>query len=274
MRTVGRASLPFLAIMFFALTTGAGAETNVPADATKNNPYKNSFGMKFVPVPGTDVLFGTTEMTVDQYRAAGLGYRAPKFPQEGNHPVVNVSWDDAQAYCTWLSDQEGQKYRLPTDHEWSCAVGIGRQEDPNQSPESKSMKIADVFPWGRGKPEAGAGNYMGQEWNTAAGHAGAKMLELKEDWTLIPDYNDGVLFTAAVASYKPNSLGIFDLGGNVWEWCRDKFKPDSDEWLVLRGGGWRNYHKDPLLSSLRRRGGHGTRHDYYGFRVVLDVSKR
>jgi len=81
--------------------------------------YTNSLGMKMVPVPGTKILMATTEVTVDQYKAAGLGYKAPEFAQTGSHPAVNVSWNDAQKYVKWLSQKEGKKYRLPTDREWS-----------------------------------------------------------------------------------------------------------------------------------------------------------
>ena len=93
--------------------------------ACKEAPFVNSLGMKFVPVPGTNVLFCTTETTVAQYQAAGLGYQAPAFPQGSNHPAVNVSWNEAKAWCAWLSQREGKKYRLATDAEWSLAVGPG-----------------------------------------------------------------------------------------------------------------------------------------------------
>ncbi len=76
--------------------SGTGGGRNVPA--TKDSPFVNTLGMKFVPVPGTKVLFCTTETTVAQYQAAGLGYQVPAFSQGNNHPAVNVSWDDAKAW--------------------------------------------------------------------------------------------------------------------------------------------------------------------------------
>jgi formylglycine-generating enzyme required for sulfatase activity len=136
------------------------------------------------------------------------------------------------------------------------------------------MKIADVYPWGRGKPSGKAGNYMGQEWNNAAGVAAAKAYF---SWAkagqleLIPGYNDGVLFTAPVGSYAPNNLGIYDLGGNVWEWCEDKYSP-MKAWRVLRGGSWFSSYRDYLLSSFRYYGVVPEfRFADYGFRVVCEA---
>ena len=229
----------------------------------------NSLGMKMVAVPGTKVLMATTEVTVDEYRAAGLGYQAPEFAQGGNHPAVNVSWNDAQKYVKWLSKKEGKKYRLPTDREWSCAVGIGGMESAGGSPESKSGKVADVYPWGRGKPSGRAGNYFGQEWNNAAGVAAGKAFGMRAGWTLIPGYNDGVLFTAPVGSYTPNNLGIYDLGGNVWEWCEDEYLPSETD-RVLRGGSWLDDDRDDLLSSYRNCLIPEGRNSSRGFRVVCE----
>jgi len=231
----------------------------------------NSLGMKLVPVPGTKILMATTEVTVDQYKAAGLGYESPKFPQGGNHPAVNVSWNDAKKYCAWLSKKEGKKYRLPTDHEWSCAVGIGHLENPADNPASKSEKIVDVYPWGKGKPSGKAGNYMGQEWNSPMGIETAQKYGFKRgEWSLVPGYHDGVLFTSAVGNYSPNTFGIYDLGGNVWELCEDKFGGNGYDksMRVQRGGSWGYFTKDFVLSSSRIRNEPGSRSDNIGFRVV------
>ncbi|MBK8091920.1 MAG: SUMF1/EgtB/PvdO family nonheme iron enzyme [Verrucomicrobiaceae bacterium] len=136
-----------------AAPSGGGSSGNnaALASATKEQPFVNSLGMKFVPVPGTNILMCTTETTVAQYQAAGMGYQAPPFPQGSNHPAVNVSWNDAKAYCDWLSKKEGRKYRLPSDAEWSAAVG------------------ASAFPWGNSwPPPNNCGNYMGQEHKSSS----------------------------------------------------------------------------------------------------------
>ena len=147
--------------------------------ATKEHPFVNSLGMGFVPVPGADVLFSVWETRVKDYQAfcdaTERSWKKPRFSQTGDHPAVNASWEDATAFCEWLSQREGNKYRLPTDHEWSCAVGIGDREDAEAAPKSKDMKIADVFPWGKQWPPPNdAGNYFGEECKTAEGLAELK----------------------------------------------------------------------------------------------------
>ena len=104
----------------------------------------------------------------------GRSRKKPPFAQTMDDPVVNVSWEDAKAFCGWLSGKEGygKRYRLPTDHEWSCAVGIGDRENADATPKSKDNRMADVFPWGeQWPPPDDAGNYFGEECKTAAGLA-------------------------------------------------------------------------------------------------------
>ena len=214
------------------ITTPASLASSMAA-ATKENPFVNSLGMKFVPVPGTNVLFSLWETRVKDYQAfcdaTGRSWEKPDFPQTGDHPAVNVSWDDATAFCEWLSQREGNKYRLPTDREWSCAVGIGDREDAGGTPKSKAMKVDNVFPWGEHWPPPNdAGNYFGQECKTSAALAALKAVGYDTSmWVVIEGFNDGNVFTAVVGSFRPNELGIYDLGGNVWEWCQDEVRTGS-----------------------------------------------
>lgn len=202
--------------------------------------FSNMVGMTLVPVPGTKISMATTEVTVAQWQASGLPYQTPYFAQDGNHPAAIISWNDAQKYCRWLSKKEGRSYRLPTDHEWSCAVGIGHLENASSNPQQKDGVIKNAFPYGSGHPSGRAGNYLGAE---ASSVKSGEFLS-----TYMADYNDGYVYTAPVGSYAPNKLGIYDMGGNVWEWCQDKYAPSSNR-RVLRGASCVNAASDYLLSS-------------------------
>jgi hypothetical protein len=225
---------------------------------TPPNAFVNTLGMKFVQVPGTEVQFCIWETRVKDYAAyaaanAGVDgrWKKPGFKQETTHPVVNVSWNDAQAFCEWLTKKEmaagkikaGQKYRLPTDAEWSVAVGLGKEK--GDTPKEKDMGIKDVYPWGKEwPPPVGAGNYDGR---------------------LNVDKFD---YTSTAGSFAANKLGLHDMGGNVWEWCEDKYRPTSTA-HVLRGASWGFYPRGDLLSSYRWSGTPDYRTRVYGFRCVL-----
>ncbi len=213
-------------------TTGDGSiqsTGNLPP-ATKDAPFVNSLGMKFVPVPGTNILMCTTETTVAQYQAAGMGYRAPRYPQGSDHPAVNISWNDAKAWCAWLSKREGRRYRLPMDAEWSAAVGGSK------------------YPWGnQWPPPNNFGNYAGQELRSTTEEERKLFFR---GFELIGGFKDRHKFTAPVGSYPANGYGLHDLGGNAWECCEDKLKPEQP-WRVVRGGMWLESEREILSSSER-----------------------
>ncbi|MGV3659707.1 MAG: formylglycine-generating enzyme family protein [Prosthecobacter sp.] len=220
------------------VSPGTGAEQLA---ATKEHPFVNSLGMRFVPVPGTRMLMCTTETTVGQYRASGLGYRSPGYFQTNDHPAVFLTWEDVNAWCAWLSRKEGRKYRLPTSAEWGLAAG------------------RSTYPWGeQWPPPPNAGNYAGQEMREATA---AERVLLFKGFTIIGQYRDKHRFTAPVGSYRANALGIHDLGGNVWEWVQHR---------MLRGASWRNDPQADLASSAQyhvdKPGSTGADR---GFRVVL-----
>lgn len=239
--------------------------------------FTNRLGMKFVPVPGTSILMcihETRNQDYAAYAAANQGvdesWKKPVFAlpekkytirDDAAHPVVNVSWEDATAFCAWLGKQEGKTYRLPTDHEWSCAVGIGSQENAGETPEEKNGKVAG-YPWGASfpPPKNSVGNYCDITW--------VKKGEVSE--TKLGDYDDGALLTAGVMSYPANKLGIFDLGGNVCEWCQDKYRPESNS-RVLRGGSWGDFYRYYLESSNRSFSKPDVRRNTCGFRCVVVV---
>jgi hypothetical protein len=231
------------------------------ASATKDQPFVNLLGMKFVPVPitggptgGQRVLFSIWETRVQDYRSfrdeTKREWPRAALPQAETHPAVNVSWDDANAFCDWLTERErkmgklaaGEGYRLPTDHEWSCAVGIGGREDPAKTPADKSGQISGVYPWGdTWPPPSGAGNYFGEE-QPPEFHNTAR--------PPIAGYRDDFPQTAPVGSFTANGLGLYDLGGNAWEWCEDLRLPGSTI-RAQRGGSWGYGLRDFFLSSFR-----------------------
>lgn len=260
------------AVKGFDFKNVLGALPNHPTDqASKEKPFTNSLGMRFAAVPGTEIL-----MCIHETRRADYAAYAAANPEadpswkavalEGvpvgagdDHPVVNVSWDDAKAFCAWLGKKEGRTYRLPTDHEWSLAVGIGaREATSGTTPESLSARIKGEYPWGlQWPPTKGAGNYADEDCRK------------RFPWEkTIEGYSDGFAVTAPVMSFPPNELGIYDLGGNVWEWCDDWFNAERKE-HVFRGGSWGSSAREPLLSSFRAHQTANRRWRNDGFRCVL-----
>ena len=150
-------------------------------------------------------------------------------PYDDNHPVVNVSWNDAKVFCAWLSRKEGMTYRLPTEAEWEYACRAGTTtRHPAGDDKSSLVTIGNV--------------------------ADATAKEKFTSWTWALDEKDGWVFTAPVGSFRANAFGVHDMIGNVWEWCEDNYDanyysqrvgrdpqgPFSSEYRVLRGGSWNN----------------------------------
>jgi len=232
-------------------------------------PWTNSLGMKFLPLHS--VRMAIWETRVQDYdafcRETGRRHDSPDFAQGPTHPVVKVNWFDAVAFCRWLTDKERDEnileptlaYRLPTDLEWSAAVGL--PNEGGSTPEMRDGKIRNEFPWGKQwPPPGGAGNYADQ----SARRRGASVIE---------NYSDNFRETSPVGSFKPNALGLYDLGGNVWEWCAEGYKGSSSgagrDWGVLRGGSWSTNSRTELQSSYRNVVDRNDRDVIYGFRCVL-----
>jgi len=253
-----------------------------PAAARNGGPpqlnarWTNSLGMVFVPVAQAQVLFGQWETRVRDYTAYATetpgvfgswrnpSYKSVAVDNTPNCPVVNVSYPDALAFCEWLTVREQslgliaktQGYRLPSDLEWSVAAEIIELERPG-SPKEKDGAVINMYPWGPvWPPPSGAGNFADQ--------AAVKVLGAE----IIAGYRDGFATTAPVGSFAPNKLGLFDLSGNVWEWCADLYAPGREH-RVLRGGAWSSKTQRSLLSTFRYDVTPGTRSTDVGFRCVL-----
>ena len=176
--------------------------------------------------------FGIDFDTGKVVQNAGCTWSSPGFPhhvQTDDHPVVLVSWLDAEAFCAWLSEREGAIYRLPTEAEWeyACRAGSPRAYWCGDDPQClvAAANVADE----RLVDETG--------WMVEAGQ-----------------FDDGHAFTAPVGSFRPNALGLHDMHGNVWEWCADWYAADAyamgsvadptgpaaGDFRTIRGGGWLN----------------------------------
>ncbi|CAN5499632.1 formylglycine-generating enzyme family protein [soil metagenome] len=190
----------------------------------------------------------------DKVARTSGSWRSPGYPQTDEHPVVCVSWYDADTFVTWLNSKTDQvKFALPTEAEFELVLRAGSE---------------DQFYWGDG-PEGvkGLENVKDSSGNNAFG------------WTPSFSFSDGHAWPAPVRSYQPNDYGVYDLGGNVFEWCSDWFAPYSDEALtdpkgplignerVYRGGGWRS-SVSAHRSSARWGYNPVNRSNTLGFRVV------
>jgi formylglycine-generating enzyme required for sulfatase activity len=175
-----------------------------------------------------------------------------------NKPAIHVSWNDATAYCDWLSKKTGKTFRLPTEAEWEFAAGSG----------PKHYK----YSWGSYEPSnsENVGNVADETTHPKYG-------KWKNDGFV--GYKDGYFFAAPVGSFQPNELGLYDMTGNVWEWCSDWYDatyyanspgsnpvgPSSGSHRVLRGGSWCNTVSECRVAYRYYDGSAGR----CGFRVVL-----
>ncbi len=272
-----------LALLVAALTIfRAHAEPLAKAASMTSHRWTNSLGMIFVRVPHTAVSFSIYEARVKDF--ATFAATSPKLDGTNWHhalyhdvtpvsdgpdfPVVNVSRNDAVAFCAWLTASERlsgkiaamQSYRLPTDAEWSWAVGIGDRET-GATPKEKSAKLENIYPWGtQFPPPPGAGNFADQA-----------ALKYFTHWPHIENYDDGFVTTAPVGRFTPNALGIYDLAGNVAEWCADDYDATHQQG-VLRGGAWINCGPKSLWSSDRNHTAPNRFSVATGFRCVLECS--
>ncbi len=191
-----------------------------------------------------------------------------------DQPVVMVSWDDAQAFLAWLNatvETHGRAslpFRLPTESEWEYAARAGTEtirywgDDPKHDQAGKYANVGDAS-------FAVAFPRLVEQWK-------------KEYNWVVHSCDDGYAVTAPVGKFKPNRFGLYDMLGNVWEWCQDSYASYSEtptdgsaygslgdkKAKLLRGGSWSNL---PGLVRSAYRGGNepDLQFDFIGFRVVV-----
>lgn len=176
---------------------------------------------------------------------AGASWKHPQGPGsdingKDNYPVVHVSWDDAMAYCKWAGK------RLPTEAEWEFAARGGL--------------VNNIYPWGNEPVNAGM----------------PKCNSWEGKFPYLNEKKDGFIKSAPVRSYLPNSYGLYDMAGNVWEWCSDWY--NADYYSTLKGQLTINPHgpatsndpQDPYAPKRSLRGGSFLCNEAYctGYRVA------
>jgi formylglycine-generating enzyme required for sulfatase activity/Ser-tRNA(Ala) deacylase AlaX len=258
------------------LTEGALLEQSLVLEKNQGvifgHPWENGIKMRFVPV-GRDLMASVWETRVGDYAlfVTETGHPvppAPPFTQEPDHPVINVSRDDARAFCKWLTRRErkgdritrSHEYRLPTDLEWSLMAGLIEEE--GISPGWRDSRKQPVYPWGLNWPDGEkVGNFADMTAALDPGMPGERT---------IPGYDDGFSFTAPVGSFPPMksaSTTSAETSRNGSMTIIPKSRPNVLG--VLRGGGWNTYQMENLYTGSRNAQPPDYRDTFYGFRVVL-----
>jgi formylglycine-generating enzyme required for sulfatase activity len=190
-----------------------------------------------------------------------ITWRTPGFDQTDEHPVLVVSWNDAKAYCAWLSKRTGKTVRLPTEAEWefACRAGTTTWYYSGDDPETLA-KVGNVADGTLKR------HFPKWQWETISAE-------------------DGYVFTAPVGKFQPNAFGLYDMHGNAWDWTEDRHSsdyyqqvarsivedptgPPSGSSRVVRGGSWYN-HAGYCRSAFRYLFHPSSRNHFIGFRLVV-----
>ena len=155
-------------------------------------------------------------------------WRDPGFAQTEDHPVVNVTWNDAAKFCEWAGTATKRGVTLPTEAQWEYACRGGTTTR----------------------------YFTGDALESLAGSANIADQSAKKQFSNWPvaDFDDGYVFTSPVGKFRPNQFGLYDMTGNVWEWCSDYYDPKyynnspkedaenltKSDARVLRGGSFSN----------------------------------
>lgn len=266
----------FLAAALFTLFTGFLVTSNSKDENLENNrrkrkPKKRKYPIEWVSIPAGTFTMGSPKTEADrdfyedQHQVTLSAFKISKYeitfkqydqfcdsthrekPSDegwgrGNRPVINVGWEDAEAFAEWMG------CRLPTEAEWEYATRAGTTT-PFNTGTCLTLKEAN--------------------FNATIAYPGCTIDKFREK-------------TKPVGSYAPNAWGLYDTHGNVWEWCSDwynyytsesKTNPtggpkNSNETKVMRGGGWRTLAYE-CRSAARGYGSTKFKYLLLGFRVAM-----
>ena len=221
----------------------------IPGGSFMMGSTDNEYGWAQYTTPVHEVTLqafdiGVYEVTQSQYQAV-MGtnpsyFQGTSYPGSENKPVETVSWYDARAFCTALSELTGRTFTLPSEAQWEYACRAG---------------TTTLYSYG--DSDALLGDYAW--WFSNSGSQ-----------------------THPVGTKLPNHWGLYDMHGNVWEWCLDSWhtnyigapndssawEPDTGSGRVIRGGGWRNGGPEIFRSAIRDYRNPGVRDRLFGFRVL------
>ena len=191
-------------------------------------------------------------------RQDGYSWRTPGIQQGTEHPVIFISWSDARAMADWLSRQSGLNVRLPNEREWEYAC----------------------------RANTSTARYWGDDLKGACNHENIADLSAREYWPSwqVHPCSDGFTTTAPVGSFQANAFGLYDMLGNVQEWCQNKYDQNlyvkakarsqpvqpqaGHRQYVIRGGSWLNPPQD-VRCAERSKGRYDFRSFQLGFRLVI-----
>lgn len=217
---------------------------------------KNEQPLRRVHIDG--LYLDKTEVTVAQFRefVEATKRKMPEQPEwnQENHPVVNVTWKEANAYAQWVGK------RLPTEAEWEY-VASGGSEDYQYVYENSQQ--------------------YGKNYENIADES---MRRVKYHFPVVSGYDDGYVYTSPVGLFAPNRFGIHDLNGNVLEWCSDWYDdkyvadkvknpsgPAEGRYKVIRGASW-NRSGSYMRTSYRTFYSSTVRFEFLGFRCAKDAN--
>lgn len=237
------------------VTIEGGAETvlNILLEPVRGDirsvTLSDGLKMDFVWVDAINLWVGRFEVTNAQFRLGFPRHDSGRYSDfslnQPNQPAVEVTYEQAEEYCEWLTrmfrNDAGGRFRLPSGNEWTAIAKAGDGRG---------------YPWGDSMPPS---------WGNYSDNAARAIFN---SWSVLSSYDDGHPVSADVDASGSNPLGLFGVGGNVWEWTSELGAGRS---RTVRGGSWMDYNSSDLRCDAWNTEEPSARAENIGFRVVLDA---